>query len=425
MYKFLALFVIIIFLTEISAFEIYSSNFSVGSFHAGLSGGNISSSEHESRFTFAYQGGGKAENANYSVNIGFFSQPEFCGDGICNADETCSTCPQDCGVCPPSPPAPSPGVTGGCTYDWVCSEWYPEPCPSEGIQKRVCVNRGTCTGTSGMPSTVRNCTPVIIPPSEPLFDLFVKIPLTKKWIIPGEDVEAGIELINVGNITKIDVLFKYWIVDEDNRLILEKQETRAIGEREKFSIWFPLPEDLSTGVYKLYAHITYDNKVALAGDSFEVFKNKFLIIGRIILFFVIFIFGVSLIIIIIKILKRKRKAKNEKLMEKIRKHRKFLRLRRIYKKKVKRQKKLEKKSVKLKKILRKKKRKRKRRLKRKFLIGKKKYEKKGEKKPKKEGKIEIIKPILGDKEKMKKKIIEERLRRKMIKEIRNRKKSKS
>jgi hypothetical protein len=26
--------------------------------------------------------------------------PPFCGDGKCNGDETCSSCPTDCGVCP-------------------------------------------------------------------------------------------------------------------------------------------------------------------------------------------------------------------------------------------------------------------------------------------------------------------------------------
>ena len=26
----------------------------------------------------------------------------YCGDGVCNGTETCSTCPQDCGICPPT-----------------------------------------------------------------------------------------------------------------------------------------------------------------------------------------------------------------------------------------------------------------------------------------------------------------------------------
>ena len=27
----------------------------------------------------------------------------YCGDGICNDNENCSTCPEDCGICPPTP----------------------------------------------------------------------------------------------------------------------------------------------------------------------------------------------------------------------------------------------------------------------------------------------------------------------------------
>ncbi|MGC8812406.1 MAG: PGF-pre-PGF domain-containing protein [Candidatus Aenigmatarchaeota archaeon] len=33
-----------------------------------------------------------------------------CGDGICEFDETCSNCPQDCGVCPTPPGGAGPGI---------------------------------------------------------------------------------------------------------------------------------------------------------------------------------------------------------------------------------------------------------------------------------------------------------------------------
>jgi|GEM_PF-2130700 len=34
----------------------------------------------------------------------------YCGDGICNAHETCSTCPDDCGDCAPSCPLDDPNA---------------------------------------------------------------------------------------------------------------------------------------------------------------------------------------------------------------------------------------------------------------------------------------------------------------------------
>ncbi len=233
--KIIISFFILIFLIQfISSFGVVSGDYSVGSYHMGSAGGNASNSEYDSRFTLTYQQPGErgAESSDYTANIGWFypsgaPAPEpYCGDGICNGDETCSTCPEDCGVCPIDE---NGGNGAACTYDWVCSDWYPEPCPANGIQNRVCVNRGTCSGTLGIPSQERNCTPAIILPADPLFDIFAKIPLIYKWINPGDPVEINVRLINLGNTTTIDVFFKYWIIDENNTLITELQETRAIS----------------------------------------------------------------------------------------------------------------------------------------------------------------------------------------------------
>lgn len=37
----------------------------------------------------------------------------YCGDGSCNDDETCSTCPEDCGACQSAPITPTPASGGG------------------------------------------------------------------------------------------------------------------------------------------------------------------------------------------------------------------------------------------------------------------------------------------------------------------------
>ena len=67
---------------------------------------------------------------------------------------------------------PSGGGGGGCSYNWTCTNWFPDECPADGIQERLCVNYGTCTGTSGMPEQTRECTYVH---GEPLFDIFLTI----------------------------------------------------------------------------------------------------------------------------------------------------------------------------------------------------------------------------------------------------------
>lgn len=52
--------------------------------------------------------------SNYTVpNSCNYTHPIFCGDGICNNGESCSSCSADCGACPIPPSAPSGGGGGG------------------------------------------------------------------------------------------------------------------------------------------------------------------------------------------------------------------------------------------------------------------------------------------------------------------------
>ena len=47
---------------------------------------------------------GTEENKPAETQSCEYTPPEYCGDEICQADEDCSTCEADCGVCPPTPP---------------------------------------------------------------------------------------------------------------------------------------------------------------------------------------------------------------------------------------------------------------------------------------------------------------------------------
>jgi Mg-chelatase subunit ChlD len=96
----------------------------------------------------------------------------FCGDGSCNGEETCSSCQQDCGQCPPqcgdgvcdsgeschscsADCGTCGGGGGGCTPNWQCSDW--SACCEDGTQKRLCLDANNCGTLAGKPQEIKFC----------------------------------------------------------------------------------------------------------------------------------------------------------------------------------------------------------------------------------------------------------------------------
>lgn len=81
---------------------------------------------------------GNGQDAGSCHDSGGGPPPPVCGDGTCNGEETCKSCPKDCGSCPPPPPICGDGT---CNGQETCST-----CPSDCGQcpPPPPVDGGTC-----------------------------------------------------------------------------------------------------------------------------------------------------------------------------------------------------------------------------------------------------------------------------------------
>ncbi len=159
----------------------------------------------------------------------------------------------------------------GCSYNWDCTNWFPAECPVSEIRERICANRGSCTGTIGIPNQTQSCK---YEHKEPLFDIFLSLYEQSREACPEEKIKANVKLENYGKIELLDAFMTYWIIDENNKLIFELKDTRNVADRLNFDIVLKIPKSTAEGVYRLYAQMTYSgNKTAVAGESFKVMKE--------------------------------------------------------------------------------------------------------------------------------------------------------
>jgi len=134
--------------------------------------------------------------------------------------------------------------------------WFPEVCPELGIQERVCMNKGTCTGTIGFP--IQNQTCEYAGPTEPLFDIYLTLLDKENGICSGDNLKLKIRLENYGKVELLDAFMTYWVIDKNNTLISELKDTRAVEAEKDFDVELDISDSLSEGVYRVYAQINYD-----------------------------------------------------------------------------------------------------------------------------------------------------------------------
>lgn len=152
-----------------------------------------------------------------------------------------------------------------CTYRWFCSNWNPEQCPENGIQKRACTNAGNCPDDYKKPEEKRECTAAM--PKE-LFD--IKLELEKYEFDTSDDLVAWVRFENFGSIPT-PVNLTYIAYDNDNNPFYIKHDTATV-ETERFVVQRFPGLRLKPGKYTLVLHTVYAENVK---DEFrQDFKVK-------------------------------------------------------------------------------------------------------------------------------------------------------
>ena len=132
-----------------------------------------------------------------------------------------------------------------------------------------------------------------------LFDVKIEIPTQYKYIFPGEELIAKIEMFNLGGTRKLDVEVEYIIKNKDGINISRETETIGVETTASVLKTFQIPPNVNLGDYILYARVTYNNQVASATEWFSIIKkpffnkedNKLIIYGTILLIIMVLIYA--------------------------------------------------------------------------------------------------------------------------------------
>lgn len=111
--------------------------------------------------------------------------------------------------------------------------------------------------------------------------LDVKIEPKETQFMPEEDVGFKLDLTNLGEAKRFDVMLTYRIIGSEGQILSTKQETLAVSTSMSLEREMALPSNVKLGRYQLKALVSYGkNQAASAAFSFEV-VNEILKSGEI------------------------------------------------------------------------------------------------------------------------------------------------
>lgn len=107
---------------------------------------------------------------------------------------------------------------------------------------------------------------------KPLFD--IKTSLDKTRVYQGKKINANIEMTNMGDLQKVDVLLYYAIKDFDNSVVFSKEESLAVEKTLNITRSVDIPEDFVPGKYLFYSRVNYSNASASSSQVFEILNKE-------------------------------------------------------------------------------------------------------------------------------------------------------
>jgi hypothetical protein len=103
-----------------------------------------------------------------------------------------------------------------------------------------------------------------------LFDVKATIPWRYKNIKAGEEIFSDIELTNLGDVGKVDVVVEYSIRNRDNKILIKEHEELAVETKVEYRKSFIIPTNLESGDYVFYVAVFYEGEVASSSSWFSI-----------------------------------------------------------------------------------------------------------------------------------------------------------
>jgi hypothetical protein len=307
----------------LSVYESCLSSSRPGTNNSGLAA-NVSYAGNLSlRYTVAVYTNGSTEYTYYNLSA------KYCGNRVCDDDESCSSCSGDCGECDDDgggggsgggtmlPIAPKSSlvitpdflkvtlkqgqtlaqtinvknsgtkeatvsITSELISDFIIpgeDSFVLAPGESKDLEINFFAKEteppNTHTGkiyvSDGSTKQALNVV-VEVKTKSPLFDAFVEV--HNPEVLPGEDVTATVRLLNMGDLRNIDVLVYYAIQDFDGNTLAFKEESIAIERTFEIVRSLKIPDDARLGGYMFYTKISYRDVMATGSEKFDVVAKK-------------------------------------------------------------------------------------------------------------------------------------------------------